>query len=121
MFRMRPEHLAAFEQVSIEDFEDRMVEHLCQSFPDKCKDLGEPALRQTIRHGIDRAEAYQLEEEDDVCLYLDLMLELGRDFDKDPKHAWATAMLKDPADDPSDRIERVWEQVFEPETDEGEE
>ena len=122
MFRMRKEHLAAFEQVVLEDFEDRMVEHQRDCFPENFADLGESAVRKVILYGIDRAAAYKLTDEYDVCLYLDVMAQLGRDFDKDPKKAWAVAILKDAADDPSDRVEKLWEQVFEPETDgEGEE
>jgi hypothetical protein len=116
MFRIRPEHLAAFAQVSLDDFEDRMVEHLGEEFSEKCAALGEAAVRETIRHGVNRAAAYGLEDEYDVCLYLEVMLRLGRDFDKDPRQAWAVPILQDKTRDPLDRAERLWEQVFEPDT-----
>jgi hypothetical protein len=99
-----------------------MVEHWRDSFPEKVESMEEPAMRESIRHGIERAAAYALVEEYDVCLFLDLIVHLGRDFDKDPKHESTVAILKDPADAPPDRVERAWEKIFEPETEnEGEE
>ncbi len=95
MFTVRKQHLAAFEQAALEQFEDTMLAHLRETFSEECATLDEPALIKLIHLGIDRAATYGIEAEDDVCLYIDLMMLFGQDFDRDPGLPWARAILQD--------------------------
>lgn len=71
-----------------------MVAHLNDSFTRQAELLGEPKLREVIRHGIKRAAVYGITIERDVCKYVDLMMVWGLDFDQDQKLPWAGQILK---------------------------
>jgi len=93
MLPMRKEQIAAFSAAEVNKFEDWMVTHLRKFFPRQCNQLGELPLRETIRYGISRAANYGLLAKRDVCKYIDVMLVLGRDFDKDRRYPWAAGTL----------------------------
>jgi hypothetical protein len=95
---MRREQLAAFSEVEFRKFEDWMVAHLNRFFPRECRAMGEAKLRGTVRYGIQRAAAYGLKAKRDVCKYIDVMIVLGNDFDKDKRHGWAREILGRRAD-----------------------
>ena len=94
LMAMRIEQMAAFSQAEIHKFERWMTEHLAKFFPREVKALGEINLLETIRYGIRQAAAYEVRTKRDVCKYIDVMVVLGRDFDKDKRYAWAARMLK---------------------------
>jgi len=93
MLSMRRDQLAAFSQAEVNKFEDWMVAHLGRFFPRQCSKLGELQLRETIQYGIKRAASYELLAKRDVCKYIDVMIALGRDFDKDKRYPWAAQTL----------------------------
>jgi hypothetical protein len=102
--------LDVFEEAQARGFEDRMVSHLGEFFPEQCETLGEPAVRELIRYGIERAAAYEMVGERDVCKYVDLMMALGRDFDRDIQ--WAAAILTVHREkSPSYKVERLCEEA----------
>jgi hypothetical protein len=110
MFKIRAAQVKAFEQAARKDFEDRMVLHLNEFFPDECRAMGEAALREMIRYGIGRAASHGIIMEPDVCKYLTLMMAYGRDFDCDPNHPWASAVLNDPVlTDPETKADCLYE------------
>lgn len=109
MLTIRKEQLAVFGPLGKKAFEDRMLEHLNKCFPEQCKALGEPKLRETIQYGTQRAASYLITSERDVCKYIDLMIIYGRDFDKDTNLPWAQAVLQNKnIRDPSAKIERLY-------------
>lgn len=93
MLLVRSEQMAVFSAAAEKEFEDWMVAHLNRFFADRCKRMGEEALRELIRYGIHRAASYGLTIRREVCKYIDVMLVLGRDFDKDPRHERARQIL----------------------------
>lgn len=98
-------------------FEDRMVLHLKEFFPDQCQMLGEKDTRAAIRHGMERAETYGLGTESDLAKYLNVMFTFGRDFDTDPELPWASAILN--ARDgsaPSERLARLYSMAIDKES-----
>jgi len=93
-------------------FEDKMVLHLNEFFPEECEEIGEQEVRESIRHGVDRAESYGLVDEQDVCTYIDVMYVFGLDFDKDRECPWAARILNDESiDDPGDRADALHEEA----------
>jgi hypothetical protein len=63
-----------------------------------------------IQYGIKRAASYGIQLENDVRKYIEVMLLLGPDFDKDPKYPWATSILTDKnLTDPKVKADRVYE------------
>jgi hypothetical protein len=109
MLTIRKEQLAVFGPLGKNAFENRMIAHLKNVFPDKSEVLGEPKLRETIQYGTQRAAAYRIISERDVCKYIDLMILYGRDFDKDPNLPWAQSVLQNQAlRNPTSKIERLY-------------
>lgn len=109
MLTIRKEQMAVFGPLGQKAFEDRMIAHLKKVFPDKFEALGEPKLHETIQFGIQRAAAYKIISERDVCRYIDLMIFYGRDFDKDANLPWAQSILQNHSiRNPSSKIERLY-------------
>src|SRR5687768_3870557 len=75
---IRPAHMSTLSEASVERFETSMVVHLNKCFPDQCRALGEPRVRETIRYGIERASVYGITAQRDVCKYIDLMFVFGQ-------------------------------------------
>ena len=94
MLTIRTQQLAVFARAETKKFEDRLLIHLNRFFPKPSRALGEPKLRETIRHGIKRAASYGITAERDVYKYVDLMAVFGRDFDTDPRLPWAGETLR---------------------------
>lgn len=108
MLTIRKEQMAVFRGPAVKAFEERMVAHLGRCFPKQCRALSEPELRETIQYGIKAAAKYGIIIERDVCRYIDLMVVLGRDFDRDPKLPWASSILNNRAlKDPGYKLERL--------------
>ena len=106
---IRQGQMTALSQVCRRDFEDSMASHLRRCFPRECKQLGEKKTKGEIRYGIDRASAYGIALERDVCKYIDLMFVYGRDFDRDPGLPWASRILEDVTfPDATTRTERLF-------------
>jgi hypothetical protein len=102
--------MLAFSRSAVDTFEDRMVVHLNKCFPSSSKTAGEQKVRQTIRYGMERAGRHGIKAERDVCKFIDLMFVYGRDFDRDPNLAWASAILNNRAmRDPTMKAEALYE------------
>ena len=106
MLGIRREQFAAFSQAEVRKFEDWMSAHLTKFFPRECRSLGESKLLETVRHGIQRASSYGLTAKRDVCKYIDVMIVLGQDFDKDKRHSWVGEILGRRAD-PSAKMQAL--------------
>jgi hypothetical protein len=87
--------MGVLSEATLKSFEDRMVIHLNKCFPSQCKAWGEPAVRDTIRYGVERAATHDITSKREVCKYIDLMVVFGRDFDQDPTLPWASSILGD--------------------------
>jgi hypothetical protein len=109
MLTIRKEQMSVFGPLGRKAFEDRVLVHLKKVFPEQSEALGEPKLRETVQYGTQRAAAYRIISERDVCKYIDLMIFYGRDFDKDPSLPWAQSILQNHAiRNPSSKIERLY-------------
>src|SRR5215472_3275189 len=94
MLTIRALQLDVLSEPQIKRFEDRMLSHLRNSFPQQSELLGELRLREMIRQGVKRAGVYGITTERDVCKYVDLMMVWGTDFDQDQKLPWAGQILR---------------------------
>jgi hypothetical protein len=91
--KIRLEQMTAFEQAAIQNFKQRMIRHLQDSFPKHCQILGEERLKNVIDVGWGKAQSYDLIGENSIILFTDLMFLLGSSFDTDPQLQWAAAIL----------------------------
>ncbi len=109
---LRPEQIAAIQPAVLDSFDARVAEHLQQFFPEQCQVLGTEGLKEAIEFGIQRASAYEIVLERDVCVFLDLMFTFGVNFDSEVP--WAAAILNDPAaPEPSAKVERLYQAAAE--------
>jgi hypothetical protein len=93
MFKITKEHLQTLDASATNGFVNEMVAHARQFFPAACEKVDEKQLRESIRYGMDRAKTYGVVTRRDVALYLNLVFQFGRDFDRDPKLPWAARIL----------------------------
>ncbi|MGH9351348.1 MAG: hypothetical protein ACRD2G_04180 [Terriglobia bacterium] len=114
MFNLRKEQLKIFETVAAKEFEERAMAQLREQSPAQCAALGEDALAEMVRYGIERAKSYGIVAEPDVSKYLNVMIQLGRDFDRNPRYPWAARTLNDASlGDPSARVSRLAAEALE--------
>lgn len=95
MFSINKSQETNFTRVSFKKYEDDMVEHVKEFFPDQFSAMQDPVTRLTIRYGYERAKKYGLGSVRNACLYLNAMLALGSNFDVDPQYPWAGEILND--------------------------
>jgi len=97
----------------LQKFQDKMVPHLNEFFPDQCEALGEEQVREAILYGVERAETYGIVIEQDVCNYIDLMFALGKDFDTDPEEPWAGEILNDESSpSPTAKVNKLYDEAL---------
>jgi hypothetical protein len=109
MWTIRQEQTENLRQGRVRQYESEMVEHLREFFPDQYSTMGDVRAREMIRYGIQRAAVYSIVGRRDVCLYIDMMAEFGRDFDSDPALRWASTILNDAEEeDPTEKIDRLY-------------
>jgi len=95
MLTITKEQMAVLREPGVEVFVKKMIVHLNKYFADKCKEMGEPKLRDFVKYGIQRAASHKISAERDVAGYIDIMTVLGRDFDADQQYPWAAKILED--------------------------
>ena len=95
MLKIRPEQMEEMSEYMLRQFEDRMVIHLRSAFPDQTKEMTEPDLRAMIQAGIDRANGYDITDENDVIRFLEYLCQYGPDFGESSETSWANRFLGD--------------------------
>ena len=83
MLIIRKEQMNSLKQLPSKAFEDSMVEHVREFFPNHYRVAGEPAVREVIKYGIVQTQKYDFTSERNVCLYITVMFMLGSNFDSD--------------------------------------
>ena len=107
MLTIRNAQLAALAEWPRRRFEIALATHLGRYFPHECE-RGD--VLRFVRLGIDRSEYHGCETQLDIAWYLNLMVMLGCDFDRDPQIPWAGDGLDDPSvPSLSGRLSRVYE------------
>jgi len=113
MLVIREEQKGAFSQAVARNFECGQYSHVSRVFPDRCRALGDPVVREWIRKGIREAAACGIDEEYEVSRYIDLMFLLSPDFGSDAQYAWAGPILEDASLAPKEKMDRLYERARE--------
>jgi len=95
VFKIDEKQISAMEDTARGSFHQRMLIHIAEFFPEHDATLDEEQKRALIDHGIERGRVYEIVSERDVCIYVDLMLALGPDFDESETYPWAYEILTD--------------------------
>lgn len=106
MIVIRQEQMQAFKQSLQQDFENNMLAHVEDCFPQKSRAIGQVEVLRLIRAGIERAEHYGLVEQPDVAQFIDVLFTLGPSFDTNPLFPWVNRILNSP-DCPANRIRHL--------------
>lgn len=109
MLTIRKAQMAVFGPLGRKAFEERALAHIKKVFPERFEALGEPKLREIIQYGTQRAAAYRIISERDVCKYIDVIILYGQDFDKDSHLPWASSILQNRGlRDSAVKADRLW-------------
>lgn len=113
MLIIRREQKGAFPKAVEENLECRLVAHVQRVFPQRCEQMGEPAVRERVRKGMAAARQWGIEGQYDVSRYVDLLFLLGPDFGTDDGCPWARPILADPALAVGARLDKLYERARE--------
>ncbi len=105
MLRIRDEQLRAFFLALGGPFVSRALAHVREAYPERCRELGDAAVRASIDRCQERGWEHGIDEDDDLMNYLEAMYTLGFDFEEDPRYPWARQILADVKLDVSTRAE----------------
>lgn len=93
MLVIREEQMKTLSESTFNYFVDLMVAHLRKFFPELVRDKDDDVLRETVCHGVEHADKYGIVAGHDVCLFTQLRVLFGPDFDENPELPWAGETL----------------------------
>jgi hypothetical protein len=108
MLTIREELMRAMGATLEIDFYARLTRHVQEYFPAECSVLGEGGLKEMLTYQVGKARQHGIVTERDICKYVDLAFKFGKDFDVDPLHPWAAAILSNAEVGGSDRMRRLY-------------
>lgn len=111
MLTIRKEQMEVLSAYMRQGFEDRMLKHFAEVFPERYEKAKEEEYRLLIRSGIEKAASYEVRDEHSVALFLDLMMGDGPDFDQLPAHAWMRTILTDKSLSGSAKMQLIYERL----------
>ena len=109
MLTIRKEQIAVLEEYVRESFEENTLVYLKDKYPEQTNNKTDKEMIAFIREGIEKAAGYSITEREDVVPYIEYMVRLGSDFDKNPEHKWAAAILRKKYLYGSEKIARLLE------------
>jgi hypothetical protein len=110
-WRIRPEHVAALNQAQFEDYRERSIKHLRESFPEVTAPATDDQLRQFVADGVRSAARFNIRREVDVTRFLHLLLAVTPQFEHDPKSKWMLQYLNDASLDAEQRLDLITERL----------
>jgi hypothetical protein len=111
VFKLRKEHLAAFEAQVVSLFSARVVAHVKAVWPAECAELGDAAVAEIVRGAIQRGGSLGLLTELEVVRFVDLAFILAKDFDTNPLAAWTRPILADKTAQPGVRLDKLYQRM----------
>lgn len=105
---IQKKQLNVFKIDALKKFEDDMVVHIKEFFPNHFISMKEQVTRNTVQYAFVKAQKYGFKTQRNVCLYLNTMLVLGSNFDTDPQYPWAIELLHEKEmKNPNVRIDKI--------------
>ncbi|MGA2328140.1 MAG: hypothetical protein ABSH05_17820 [Bryobacteraceae bacterium] len=92
---IRPQQMEAFQGAAQASFEAEALEHIRKDYPQAVKGVEETRLKQLISKGAERARGHGFKARGPVRMFLDFLVILGHEFDRDPMLFWVGDILKD--------------------------
>ena len=107
MLIIRDTQMQAFANMLAGAFEQTALAHLRQSLPEACAEIGETAVRQSIRLAVRKCAQYQFDTVSETLRYLNIMYWVGFDFDEDPECPWAQKILNNENLDSEEKLDAL--------------
>jgi hypothetical protein len=95
MLVIRKVQLNALGGIPLSEFELQLVRHFARFYPRECRLAGNSQIQKLVGMGIQRALRHGYTSQREASLYVNLMIILGCDFDRDPQIPWAAQQLDD--------------------------
>lgn len=90
-------------------FATAMIARFERIYPEKCRYVGEPALRKMVERAVQMASELNLGTDAGAVLVSALTFTVGHGFASDPCLPWIKKTLDDPkTTDPAERVARLW-------------
>lgn len=101
MLKVSNEQIEQFDKVFMERFVKRLIGILREDHPEDVSEYSNEELHELVREGIDRAESYGLESDNDVETFVTLLFTVGWFYDT---HPHCQRYLVEEDFDPSERM-----------------
>ena len=108
MLTIRKEQMGVLGEEMREEYFRTTMQNLAELFPDDPSVKDEAAMRDLIAFGIERASDYGVTRSREVSLFIFLIQDLGRDFEKQPEHAWIDELLQDPDLEEQEKMDLIY-------------
>ena len=113
MFKLRKEHLAAFEAQVVNQFVGRVIAHARAVWPAECAGLGDAVVADLVRGAVEHAASLGLTAELDIVRFVDLSFILAKDFGTNPLAAWSRPIIADRKLAPAAKLDRLYQRMEE--------
>lgn len=111
MLTIRAEQMEVFERYALDEFKQRVIARLTETFAQQFGELSHELRRQFVDTNISRGQMHGLENEDDLVMFAEAAVQLGTYFDE-PRASWAGTIMCDLGlGSPSERIAYVIELI----------
>ena len=94
MLIIRKEQMEALRTSMSRRFEQRMLEHIKNIFPDRIKQVSDEKIRTVIQNSINKAESYSIVYEDDIRRFIEYLIIYGTQLDTKPETRWIGEILQ---------------------------
>jgi len=95
LLTLHDEQMAVFARREMERFEERVISHLREYFPDRMAGVSAQNARELVGYCVQRARHYGIESERDIVLFASVVVALGPRFEHERRYRWAAEALSD--------------------------
>ena len=92
--KIRSSQMDTLDAYSLKHYKSKLCRHLRQYDSLLCEAAGAEALEEAVDLGVQRAQECGFTLNGPIRTYLEIMLALGSDFDRDPQYFWLRTWLK---------------------------
>ncbi len=111
MLIIRKTQMDALGAGMLASFQDRMIAHLRTLFPARTAGWGATSGRGFVLGATAKARTHHVIAERDVARFIDLMAELGDDFETRPDLAWAAEILANPDSSGTAKMDAIYREL----------
>lgn len=114
MLTVQQEQMEVFARLEMERFEERVIAHLREYFPERMASVSAQNARELVRFCVQRARHHRIESERGIVLFASVAVALGPRFERDQRYRWAVEALADEfIVTPTARVEELYRRAVE--------